>query len=142
MFNITTIKNGIKNAGMTAAALALVAGIGFGSAPSASASSLTASRLATTSVVQAQEGKINVVVSFDRPTTTPQQATVLVLDTNGQVVAKGLTGSSGQVTFKVVEGEYKVQVSADNFATETFELKVSPNTTTSAKVTLYSISDR
>jgi hypothetical protein len=138
MFNI---KNGIKNVGMTAAALALVAGIGFGST-SASASSLTASRLTTTSIVQAQEGKINVAVSFDRPTTTPQQATVLVLDTNGQVVAKGLTGSTRQVTFKVAEGEYKVQVSADGFATETFELKVSPNTTTGVKVTLYSISDR
>jgi hypothetical protein len=141
MFNITKIKNGIKNAGIAAAALALVAGIGFGST-SASASSLTASRLATTSVVQQQTGAINVAVSFDRPTTTPQQATVLVLDTNGQVVAKGLTGSSGQVTFKVAAGEYKVQVSADNFATETFELKVSPNTTSSFKVTLYSISDR
>jgi uncharacterized membrane protein len=135
-----SIKNTIKNIGMTAAALALVAGIA--GAPSASASSLSSSRLSSTPIVQQQEGKINVVVYTSRPTVTPQQATVAVLDRNGEVVSKALVNAGGQITFKVNTGAYKVQVSADGFGTETREVKVSPDATSNVKVVLYSASDR
>jgi ribonuclease PH len=142
MFNITTIKNGIKNAGIAAAALALVAGIGFGSAPSASASSLTSSRLATTSVVQQQTGAITVSVSFSNPSTAAQQATVAIFDSNGRVIGKALVGSTREVTFKVDVGAYKVRVNADGYGTEIREVKVNPDSTSSVKVTLYSVADR
>jgi CHASE2 domain-containing sensor protein len=142
MFNITTIKNGIKKAGVAAAALALVAGIGFGSAPSASASSLTASRLATTSVVQQQTGAISVSVYFSNPSTATQQATVAILDSNGRIIGKALVGSTHEVTFKADVGTYKVRVNADGYGTEIREVKVNPDSTSSVKVTLYSVADR
>jgi hypothetical protein len=136
----TSIKNGIRNVGLTLGALALIAGIG--AAPSASASSLSSSRLSSTPIVQEQQGKINVVISFSNPSSVRRTATIVVTDRSGQTVDKAVTGTNGQVTFQVNSGAYKVTAFSDGYGTETRVVEVTPNATSGVKILLYSASDR
>ena len=62
-------------------------------------------------------------------------ATVIIRDSNGNVVAQGTSDSSGNISFTVNDGTYTVEVSRDGYTTQTMTIVVGTTSTTTGSET-------
>jgi 5-hydroxyisourate hydrolase-like protein (transthyretin family) len=124
MFNsIRKAAKSVKTFGLLGLVAVLMAG--FAAAPAAPAS---AAEIA---------GKLD-VYTLNESGAPVANATVLVLNGNGQRMAKVLTNVDGNVRIKLIEGEYKLVVSADNYKEFSQMAKVAAAQVSTLKIGLVS----
>jgi uncharacterized membrane protein len=103
-------------------------------APAASAASASASKFRTV----AAPGKLSVYVAI--PTTADKLPTiyVAVMDSKGNVVAKGTADSNNSYSTALAPDVYKVQVDAEGYKSSAVETKVASGQASAVKVALES----